>query len=107
MKDEQIERILDAIESVSKEGFEVLVRQQVIEGTVMVIVGSVALVVFLVAGIVALGGLFTRNDDRVVAATMVVLFDVIPIVIGVIGVMHLLNPEYYAIKVILNSLPSS
>jgi len=108
-----IDKASQALGSTGQHVYEVLVRQQMIQG----IGGIISLVVFLTLAIVPSLYLFKwaykrhqkdRYSEAYLGATFVslIILLVAAIVAGVLqdSVQHILNPEYYAISMIFDTI---
>lgn len=110
MNKETIEAIQVALAPVAEKigqgaayGWEVVVRQQYVEGITSLIIAGIALIVFI-AAMFALRYQFTKADsyDFPFAGFFGIFGGIMSFAIGtsslVIGVQKLLNPEYYALQ---------
>ncbi len=110
---EQLEGVLDALATrfgaTGEYLWEILVRQQIVEG----IIGICATVVFVVV-VSILGFLQWHHDEdfgydpfpyTVPLSICIILLTIFGLTMMLVGIPQLLNPEYYALKAILPMMP--
>lgn len=91
--EERIVELIESIRNLAPEAWEVLVRQQIIEGWMQVGIAGVATIFCMIR--------WMQDDIRDDAGAQLLVAAVWLIIAGsfaVLGAMNILNPDFYAIK---------